>query len=200
MDRREFLVGATAAGLLPLAPAQAAGTCYPDGSCEVGIPNISMTATQRCEQWCWAASIQAVFGLYGYRLDQTVIVRKLFGDLRCMPTSNQQLYNAINGQWIDAYGRRFRAQAQVIWDPSIGMTNPNTFQIVYSDLYAGRPLISGAVGHATVVTAVRYWPTRPAPQLIYVTVRDPWPYSPNRRTLRPDEVAGTQFLTRILVG
>lgn len=153
-----------------------------------------------CEQWCWAASIQAVFGLHGFDVDQRAIVERLFGQLICRPASNADMFNAVNGNWIDANGRQFSAQSQLLWDPSIGMADPGVFQVVYTDLYEGRPLLCGAAGHATVVTAIRYWPTQPVPRVIGVTVRDPWPYSPNRRVLNPNEMANTAYLARVLVG
>lgn len=179
---------------------RAAERCFADGTCEAGIADLHMqTPYQMCEEWCWAASIQTIFLLHGHAIDQRVIVEKLYGSLNCAPASTRQIFAAITGGWIDASGRRFYAEADVLQDSSAGYERDNAFQTIIADLAAGRPLINGALRHATVITAVRYRPSATHPQLISVTVRDPWPANSNKRQLSLLELWGTGFITRVLV-
>lgn len=197
MNRRDFLVGALALPTLPTA-ASAAATCSPS-YCEVGIPNINVTKAQECPQWCWAASISAIFALHNHYVDQKAIVAKMFGPtLPCVPATNPVMFNAINGPWVDSQGRQFWAQGMLLHDAYLG-TVPHSNLIILNELAAGRPLLSGAVGHATVVTAMRYLSTPMGPIPLSVTVRDPWPGNPNRRDLSPQEVMGTAFLASVIV-
>ncbi|HEV7658893.1 MAG TPA: hypothetical protein VGO55_03515 [Allosphingosinicella sp.] len=158
-----------------------------------------MTPAQLCPQWCWAACIEATFGLHNRPVGQQAIVNKLFGGTPCVPAQSPQIFAAINGGWLDAYGRPFQAMAEVIWDNQAGIAYPNSRSIIVSDLINGFPLINGAVGHATVVTSVQYAPTFPEPTILGVIVRDPWPMNPNRRALSSQEVAGTGFMARVRV-
>lgn len=199
MNRRAFLQGclATTAALSPIL-ARAAETCTPI-YCDVGLPNIVMTPAQQCQQWCWAACIQAIFGLNNHPIDQRVIVQKLFGGLICAPANNPQMFAAINGQWIDSNGQQFHAQADVLYDPLFHIVRHDALPIMINELRYGRPLINGAVGHATVLTAIRYRNTPAGPQVISATIRDPWPLNPNRRLLMPHEMMGTTFIARVMV-
>ena len=51
--------------------------------CEVGIPtsilNVTGNETQHMNQWCWAASIQAVFNYYGHNITQDSINNRYYG-------------------------------------------------------------------------------------------------------------------------
>lgn len=198
MDRRSFLQGLSAVMADMPTALHAAETCTPL-FCDVGIPNISVTPPQQCQQWCWAASIQAIFGLHGHHVNQQVIVQKLFGGLVCAPATNVQMFAAINGQWIDSNGQHFFAQTDVLYDPQFGISRPNTLSIMINELRAGNPMINGAVGHATVLTAIRYANTPMGPKVISATVRDPWPLNPNKRLLTPHEMMGASFIARVVV-
>lgn len=199
-DRRGFMLG----GLSTLAatPAQAAGYCSPyDGygvrNCEVGLQIGSVTtAQQRCQNWCWAACIEAIFSWYRVPVAQEVIVEKIYGSAQvCEPAVGPQIANAISGSWVSAYGQPFRAQANVLADLSMGYARPDALLRVHQYLASDRPLINGAVGHATVLTAMSYAEdSYGRTQLNSITVRDPWPGSPNRRYLTPQEVQGTFFI------
>ena len=203
MNRRSLIKCGGAAALAAMAlpgVSQAASICYPNGICEVGIPNIGMTPAQECPEWCWAASIQAVFGLHGRIIsDQSVIVAKIFGGPVCQPATNQQMFYAINGLWRDDYGNSFQAQTTVLYDPTVGIQYPNSLAILLNELAMGNPLINGAIGHATVVTAARFFNSPMGPQLQSVTIRDPWPDNPNRRTLSQQEIMGTSFIAMVRV-
>ena len=81
--RRGFLLGAGA--MLATGPAAAAGYCSPFDDngiqgCEVGLEiGPVVTALQECQNWCWAACIETIFALRGYRVPQQAIVEKVYG-------------------------------------------------------------------------------------------------------------------------
>ena len=204
LTRRDAILGGTAV-FATAGKAHADGYCSPFDyrgvrTCQVGV-NIGPvpTAQQECQNWCWAACIEAVFSLHGHRIDQRVLVEKVYGSPNaCRTATGYQIANAITGDWIDGHGRPFRARAEVLTDLSMGYAQPNALARIWDELARGKPLINGAVGHATVLTAMTYLQdTSGRTQLTNLTVRDPWPYSPNRRDLMLNEVYGTFFVCKI---
>lgn len=68
------------------------------------------------------------------------------------------------------------------------------------ELDRGRPLIIGALGHATVLTAASY--LKLANGVVWLNrlvVRDPWPSSANRRELRASEVRDAFFVAKVWI-
>ena len=197
------------------APADAQGV----QSCTSGVVIGAMeTVRQRCPQWCWAACIQAVFSLQGRGTAQEWAVEKIFGSRECLPATSAEIIKAVNGEWRDEYGFRFRAGAEQLPDASLSIqtsvpgtsgTNMATNAAIslfsndgakrmVEELDKGNPLIVGALGHATVLTAARYSKHRSGyVALTGLTVRDPWPDNPNRRELTLDEVRNTFFVARV---
>ena len=85
--------------------------------------------------------------------------------------------------------------ATVILVPIIGVG-----MFALAELDKGYPLIIGALGHATVLTAANYIKWRDGfMRLTELTVRDPWPDNPNRRTLTANEVQGAFFVARVWI-
>jgi hypothetical protein len=71
---------------------------------------------------------------------------------------------------------------------------------IIAELNQGNPLIVGALGHATVLTAIKYERFMGYPLwLTEITVRDPWPDNPNRRLLTADEFADSFFVAKVVV-
>jgi hypothetical protein len=98
----------------------------------------------------------------------------------------------LNKRWTDDAGKAFQCQGDVF------SVNVDT---AVQDLIDDHPLIIGAMGHATVLTAIisqvdtatsRY-------EIQQVIVRDPWPGSGGRRPLSPMEWRGINFAARIRV-
>lgn len=204
LTRRHTILGG-AATLLSAGKAYADGFCGPFDyrgvrTCQVGV-NIGPvpTAQQECQNWCWAACIEAVFALHGHWIDQQVLVEKVYGSPNaCRTATGNQIANAITGDWVDGRGSHFRARAEVLADLSMGYAQPNALAKIWDELARGKPLINGAREHATVLTAMTYLQdTAGRTQLTNLTVRDPWPYSPNRRDLTPNEVYGTFFVCKV---
>lgn len=159
--------------------------------CTVGIPSISFKqAFQQQTEWCWAACISMVFDFYGHPVDQTRIVKETWGTVADMPGSPADVLRNLNRRWSDDYGRGFLCQGD--------MSSVNQDSAI-ADLKEGHPLIIGANGHATVLTAATCAVDAMTRQYTVqqVIVRDPWPGSGGRRMLTPMEWAGISFAVRI---
>jgi hypothetical protein len=157
------------------------------------------TAAQQCLEWCWAACIEAVFAFHGHHVRQERIARKIFGVPICARAIGPQVISAIDGDWVDESHNSFLASAQVLWDTQFEFGRPDAVAVAARELEAGNPLILGALGHATVMTAMTYSGNGLGVQINEVVVRDPWPGSPNRRTLSLQEAMWTQFLAKVEV-
>lgn len=208
MNRREFvaLTGATALGTLLPSSSQAALQCTPYNwqgiqQCRAGVQiGRIRTAGQRCPNWCWAACIETVFFLNGYSVDQESIVRRLYPSLACSTATGFEIANVTSGSWTDRNGRRFRARVNPLLDLSLGMANWNAAAQVASELAAGRPVINGALGHATVLTAMTYVRDQYGSGMPReIIVRDPWPGRRNRRVLTAQEAQATFFIAAVHV-
>lgn len=229
ISRRFVMAGLPAAALAHAPVARAATRCAAadaQGSqqCTSGLELGKMeTVRQRCRDWCWAACIQAVFSLQRRETAQEWAVEKIFGNTKCQVDDKRanadQIIRAIDGEWIDQYGFKFRAGAQALPDAALIVStsvpgqggslatdtatqmffNDGAKQLV-SELDRGNPLIIGAVGHATVLTAASYVKDRSGHiRLTELIVRDPWGDSQNRRRLTANEVRGAFFVARVWV-
>lgn len=208
MHRRSFMLGlaASSSSLSIAAPAVADWRCTQYDwrgvqYCEAGVSIPRFTAQQRCQNWCWAACIEAVFRFHGYSVPQEEVVSRVYRDLGCRTATGPQIIGAITGQWIDSRGRRFAAYGEPILDLHHGIWNQFAAVSVARDLANNNPLINGAAGHATMITKMTYFrDVFGNGQPNSVTVRDPWPGNANRRLLTPQEAAGTFFIARVRVG
>jgi len=206
LNRRQLLLGCPAFLSLGVGLAEAAGQCSERDEqgrreCVVGLEIGSIeTVRQRCEQWCWAACVQAVFALRGHDVAQEEAVIKIFGGPICEPATSDQILAAIDGEWVDAYGFQFSARAQRLPDIGMGTFTGAGFRDIINELNAGNPLINGAVGHATVMTAAHFIEDQHGlPYITDFVVRDPWPDSPNRRVLSAREIFDSSFLAKVSV-
>lgn len=209
IDRRAFLVGAGAAAAMVPGAATAEMACSAPTpyngamvrSCSVGV-RVTAQTRQRCDQWCWAACVEAAFGLAGFRLSQERIVERLYGSsFVCAPAAGPGIAAAINQNWVDDRGRRFRGQVQVINDVQFGVQNPYALQIAADYLRRGVPLINGALGHATLMTAITWLEDSYGNLALQeIILRDPWPGRQNRRRMTPQEFYGATFLAAVWAG
>lgn len=208
IDRRIFLTLASAAALSVSVTdrARAALQFSPFNwqgiqQCQAGVQigNVT-TSLQKCPNWCWAACIQTIFAVNGYDVDQQEIVSRLYPNLRCTTATGIEIADITSGRWVDRNRFAFRARVRPLLDLSIGMANSNAAAQVAAELSENRPVINGALGHATVLTAMTYVRDqfgRGMPQQIIF--RDPWPGHPNRRALSTREAAGTFFIAAVKV-
>ncbi|MFT5485504.1 MAG: hypothetical protein ACI9JL_004346 [Paracoccaceae bacterium] len=215
MNRRHVIGGLAAAATLStfeiFAPntARAAYSCsrprpFNGGlvrNCSVGFRIRGFTASQRCDQWCWAACIEAAFKLNGFRVSQEVIVDKLFGAGRpCRPSVGPQIAAAVEGDWVDRDGREFSATTNTHLDVQFGVRDPRALQNVSRYLADEVPVIIGTLGHATLVTSMSWIEDNFGQQkLTEIVVRDPWPGRPNRRRLSAQEFQGATYISAVIV-
>ena len=126
-------------------------------------------------------------------------MEKVYGSRQaCRTATGYQIASAVTGNWISAAGQPFQARANVLTDLSMGYARPDALAQIWQYLANDRPLINGATGHATVLSALSYAEdVQGRTQLNSLTVRDPWPGTPNRRNLTPQEVQGTFFVCAV---
>lgn len=161
--------------------------------CTAGIMSFSFQqAFQEQDEWCWAACISMVFSYYGHPVSQRRIVRETWGDIVDMPGQPDQILSDLNKSWTDNLGRHFTSQGDSF--------SANGYNAV-RDLQANQPLIIGALGHATVLTALTADSNlqNGAWQVVEAVVRDPWPTSGGRRVLSPQEWFNINFVARVRV-
>ncbi len=207
MERRAFLRTALAgAGFIAASRtvfgAKQCGTSVstmtPEGPqpievCTAGISSITFKqAFQQQNEWCWAACISMVFEYYHHAVDQQRIVKETWGTVADMPGMPRDIFRDLNKRWTDDAGKAFQCQGDVY------SVNVNT---AIEDLIADHPLIIGALGHATVLTAIISQVDAATSQyeIEQVIVRDPWPGRGGRRPLSPMEWANINFAARIRV-
>lgn len=179
--------------------AYSAGKCRPEPSsglpyCVVGVRSAvldhkldltGVATEQQRSQWCWAACISIIFAYHGHEVSQDEIVARVKGAPVNMPGRGDEITRALNSHWMDVRGRRFVSRAR-IWDVLGGRFDLEGNPDVIRELASDRPLVSGAAGHATVVTAMEYLETPMGPMPTRVIVRDPWP-GRGRRVLSLEE-------------
>ena len=115
------------------------------------------------------------------------------------------MLRALSSTFDDATGRRFKGNYFVAKDDSTHPFNYFWWDAIYAELSSGRPLLAAyrtgpTTGHAVVVThiRVRRYPDR-RPDLLQMTVRDPWPQNPNRRQLELSEILALRFIAAVSV-
>lgn len=161
--------------------------------CTAGISSVSFKqAFQQQNEWCWAACISMVFEYYHHSVGQQRIVKETWGTVANMPGMPADIMRDLNKRWIDEAGHAFDCKGDVI------SANANT---AIEDLIDDHPLIIGAMGHATVLTAIVSEVDTATSQyeIQQVIVRDPWPGSGGRRLLSPMEWQRINFAARIRI-
>lgn len=217
LDRRQLVSGLTLAAVPAVAgrdraQAQPYPGWYPvaPGVFDIGIPHQApVYARQRCQQWCWAAAIETIFGVAGYQIGQEQLVASMFGLQPnglppCRPATDGQMAAALERRFIDARGRRFEARRHVAqWNGDGPSTH--AWQVIITELTHRRPLLmayrnSPTSGHAVVCTHVRVRFVDPRVglhQILGVTVRDPWPDSDLTRPLTLQEARRIGFVAAV---
>lgn len=159
-----------------------------------------VAASQRENQWCWAASIEMVLNYYGVRISQEDIVRRTFGldsngNLINRGATNEEITFALNSWGIDYNSRQFTVSAQYYRGIPIPLG-------LVRELDLPRPIIIAyhtgpQTGHAVVLTACSYLPTNNGPYIQSLIVRDPWPNQQNIMNNGRLEYLGTDLVQKI---
>src|SRR3954471_10894599 len=87
-------------------------TQIPDQWAQVrGVPEV--IATQKCENWAWAASVEAILKKDNLPLEQKFWIDKLNGGSVCQPTVGppEQLPRVVDGSYTLPDGRKFKLES-----------------------------------------------------------------------------------------
>ena len=179
-------------------PATAEVSCTPPNMygvqlCTSGLPTFvvaqAINDRQYQSEWCWAASISNVFKYYGHSVSQQRVVDETYGVVANVPGTDQAMRGALNRTWTDDRGTQFTVRSDYVYPAQAA-----------KELSLRHPLIVTTLGHAMVLTALTY---ERAPNssgnVTAATVRDPWPYNPNRRILSRREWYSITNLFRIAI-
>lgn len=205
ISRRTAIGGLVGSALLPISGVDRADA---QQIVDIGLPYLGIqTPRQNCPQWCWAASLQTIFGALGYSISQEYIVRRVMrsvnGELPCRGASDQEMLSAIDNRYADPNGKTFDGRYFLAKSRATHPLNYAWWDIAKIELAAGRPLLAAYntgrfTGHAVVITHVRIATSPGLPdELITMTVRDPWPGSPNRRSLTLSELKELAFVVAV---
>jgi hypothetical protein len=206
ISRRGLLRGILPLGLAALYPETllAAGECQPAGApglaaCSVGLRSPIADRFARRQpaqsQWCWAACIEMVAAYYGFALPQEQVVAEIYGGAYDRPADAQVIVSALSRPWRDADGRDLATGCEVIYAAGYSPPGQRPDLIAIERLYGDMPIIIGTVGHAMVLSALDFiqMPDAGEASVTGAVVRDPWPESPGRRNLSPQEWYGIQL-------
>lgn len=199
----------TLLSLIAVSQARAETLCIPiDGygteRCESGLlsdviddtfANSGTGTIQERQNWCWAAAISMAFAQAGYKVPQEQIVKETIGSVRDVRGQGYQMHGALSRRWTDVNGKNFDVTARV-FDITSQRADVSNATIV-RELHNNRPVIYGALGHATLLTSVTYIKHRSGNvQVLGATVRDPWPGN-GRRVLSAAEMMNPMFAAAI---
>jgi hypothetical protein len=185
MNRRALLIGAAASAVgnpsrannIQLRPPA------PMGILRRAFVDHPSLIKQDCPLWCWAASVAMIFASSGHPLpNQTVIIRKTFGDLVCRTGAPSDISNLLSGEWVDAREQKFKSNVVANYDIFSGKFAMDN-SIIVNELSQDRPLLYCNKHHAMVVVSADYFDTAMGPNLQQVLVMDPYPGSPDVRPL-----------------
>jgi hypothetical protein len=169
--------------------------------CQAGLDlGSAETPRQLKPHWCWAACIQTIFATHGYNVSQQEIVQKVFGDQLDQSANCKEILSGIDGRWTSNRGRPFQADGFVLWDRVANFERPDALQLAIRELQSGNPLIFANDRHTMVLTNMNYSQDKDGRITVEsMTVRDPWPDSPNRHALGPDEIPRSGLLCGVHV-
>ncbi|MDX2179588.1 MAG: papain-like cysteine protease family protein [Bryobacteraceae bacterium] len=139
--------------------------------CTVGIPSAQFNfsyASQRGQNWCWAACIEMILRHYGCGVPQERVVMETFGTLVDSRADHNIILRNLNRVWQTPSGS-FRVGSDFLTVPP---------HVAAHALKDESPIIVGTMGHAMVLTAMTYIrAANGAGQPTEMIVRDPWPYN-----------------------
>lgn len=198
-NRRLFVLGGAAFAAAAAGPgaALARQTCrITDGTrqCHSRLRHslvVQSARRQHRSQWCWAAALSMVFAYYGRPVSQERIVRETWGKVTNMPRHVDDVMRDINRNWTDDRGRAFRASGRRLTLHHIELPRRAA-----QALAANRPLIVGSLGHAMVLTEMR-WEIGPDGQLFVSDIIVSDPANGARRNLTLAERLETNFVAAV---
>jgi len=207
MDRRMMLAafaGAVSAGLLP---ARAAGTvidaavtrengCLPRSdaaSCRVGFSSTPPLAVDPCRGRAWAMALAYVLRGYGATVSPEDLLARagleVDGCPAHDPAREETLLHTMAGTWTDRRRQDFLLGLAPLPSLHEAMPRHPDFPRLLTRL-ARQPLLCGAAGHATVMTALTTVPGLAGTvRRDTITVRDPYAPTGGLRLLSGHELS-----------
>lgn len=156
-------------------PASAKRECDAFGFCRAYLSRRPVEPIpQETPVWCWAASLSMLFGYYDYPVDQASIVTRYFGLPVITTGPPWVLRSALNAEWSDSRGKRFRVSSRISDYYSGGPFQVNNQDIVDS-LAAEKPVFFGNQTHAMILVEAHYVQSPPGPQVLAAWAIDPYP-------------------------
>ncbi|MGS4946956.1 hypothetical protein ACVDG3_15875 [Meridianimarinicoccus sp. RP-17] len=171
MDRRMLIAalgGIASACLLPMraggavagAPVIRENGCLPrgdDAACRVGFSSTPPLATDPCRGRAWAMALAYMLRGYGARVDPgDLLIRAGLPPDGCPDHDTDReeaLLHAMAGTWTDRAGQGFLLGLAPLPSLHEAMPRDPEFPRLLTRL-ARQPLLCGAAGHATVMTAL----------------------------------------------
>ncbi|MFN5318979.1 MAG: C39 family peptidase [Bacteroidia bacterium] len=143
-------------------------------------------AEQEYDNWCWAACIKMVLNYQGVKVEQKDIVKKAYGKIVNEPADCYIMTRAANG-W-DYNGMQIKA-----WQVSNVIAKDLIDALAYKyPVIIGLNMPGQEVGHAYVLTGIRFYYKNKREIPYKVILRDPWP--PNKDKI---EIEWEDFKSRI---
>ena len=149
------------------------------------------TQRQNRDQWCWAASLSMIFAYYGHPTSQERIVKEIWGRIVDVPRHVDDVMRDINRNWVDDRGRRFRASGWRLTLHPVELPKRAARALAQD-----RPLIVGTLGHATVLTEMR-WSVDAAGRLFVSDLIVSDPADGSVRNLTVEERLLTDFVAAV---
>lgn len=160
---------------------------------------------QGCENWCWAACLESLFLYSGYKVSQTRIVKHLsHGRAECRTATPAGIYLAGQNDWVDDHNKVFISRSAIWYDKQFGGAFGNFHASIVKQLLDGKPLIIGAIGHATVLHKIDWVVNKTydnnglivgeAYKILRARVMDPYLKIDANRLLTDNELRNTSYI------
>ncbi len=183
---------ACAIALLALCTASAFGEAAQP--VEVGIPSARfnfVAASQLETEWCWAASVQMVLNWYGVPVQQTQVVKRIYGKTVDSAASEDEIAVALNGTAINRQGQKVYLHAK-------RKTGAPPTALLIREMSAEHPMLitvhsTKSMLHAVVITSVEFVQTPGSVEISAITFRDPNPTFHDRRGAVAYRVTGAKL-------
>jgi hypothetical protein len=148
----------------------------------------SVRAVQETLVWCWAATLEMIFRWHGKSISQSSIVSQTFGGPVVTTANPLVLINAVNRDYRDDLGRRFRVRSRV-WGPDYGLAQIDNRTVIES-LRRERPLVVCNLSHMMALVGVNFVQGPMGLQIRQAWVADPMLVG----QVSPDLAAGFRYL------
>jgi hypothetical protein len=207
MDRRKMLAALAGAASTCLLPVWAGRTmaeaavirengCLPRSdaaACRVGFSSTPPLAVDPCRGRAWAVALAYMLRGYGAQVGAADLLARAALDPGACPGHDPQreevLLHAMAGTWTDRAGQDFLLGLAPLPSLHEAMPRDPEFPRLLTRL-ARQPLLCGAAGHATVMTALTTVPGLAGTvRRDTITVRDPYTPTGGLRLLTDAELA-----------